>query len=111
MHVQFLPRATVGQLAPTTPVLTLLDTLDDAVALGYHTEDDGTARHGHGSRVYGVKAALAQGNKVFTGAYSVATIASHEACELVIDRHCEQWSDDGQGEKIATEVCDPVQSD
>lgn len=87
--------------------IALMDVLDDAQALGYHTEDQSGRVYG----VVGAKAPLDAGYKALTGPYSVASILSHEACELAYDIHCSGWADSAQGFLVAQEVCDPVQSD
>jgi hypothetical protein len=87
--------------------IALMDTLDDAEALGYHSEDQDGRIYG----VVGAKASLDAGKKVLTGDYSVASILSHEVLELAADVHCAGWADSNQGYLVALEVCDPVQSD
>lgn len=85
--------------------LTLLDTLDQADALGWHT-DDSQGIYG----VIGVKPVLDNGGRPLDGPLSVASVLSHEVCELLCDPYCTSWSDTGRGYLVATEVCDPVQT-
>lgn len=85
--------------------ITVLDSLDEADALGWHTDD------AHG--IYGVvgaKPVLDNGGHPLTGPYSVCSVLSHEVLELFCDPACTSWSDSGRGFLVATEVCDPVQA-
>lgn len=86
-------------------VITLLDTLDEADALGWHT-DDAQGIYG----VVGASPVLDNGGRALTGPYSVASVLSHEVLELFCDPACTSWSDSGRGFLVATEVCDPVQA-
>lgn len=88
-------------------IITVMDTLDDPQALGYHTQDG--SEHIWG--VVGTKAAMDHGAKALTGPYAISTILSHEVAEMFIDPFCSGWFDDGSGTLIAYEVGDPVQSD
>jgi hypothetical protein len=87
-------------------VISVVDTLDEADALGWHTEDAG--EHAYG--VVGCKAVLNQGAKALTGAYSVSSVLSHEIVEMFVDSTCALWADSGRGYMVAYEACDPVQS-
>lgn len=78
-----------------------------AGTLGYHTELAGDVVSG----VVGVGTVLDAGMEVLTGGLSVSTIVSHEVCEMVVNPNVSGWSDSGRGWLVATEVCDPVQSD
>lgn len=100
--VTFSPKPPAG-----ARVVTVMDTLDDAQALGYHTEDAGSKIWG----VVGTKAALAQGAKALTGAYAISSIVSHEVIELFGDARINLWADNGRGTQIAYELCDPVEND
>jgi hypothetical protein len=97
--------------APALPtqarIITVMDDLDDPQALGYHTEDG--ADHIWG--VVGTKAAMSQGAKALTGAYSISSILSHEVGEMFMDPFCSGWYDSGKGYLVAAEIGDPVQSD
>lgn len=88
-------------------VITVMDTLDDAGALGYHTEDAGD----HVWGVVGTKAALAQGAKALVGPYAISSILSHEVIEMFVDPWCSGWFDNGHGLLIALEIGDPVEND
>jgi hypothetical protein len=109
-----LPTVAVTFLANGAPlpskqarVITVMDTLDDAEALGYHTEDAGDHIWG----VVGTKAAMDQGAKALTGKYSISSILSHEVAEMFVDPFCNGWADTGKGYLIAYEVADPVEND
>lgn len=95
--------------SPTTQarIITVQDTLDDAQALGYHTQD-GTE---HIWGVVGTSAAISQGAKALTGPYAISTILSHEVVEMFMDPFCSGWFDSGHGYLVAYEIGDPVQSD
>jgi hypothetical protein len=99
------------RFAPDPPkagrIVTVLDTLDDVDALGWHTDEAGDRIYG----VVGAKVVLDHGATATSGAYAVSTILSHEVCELVVDPFCSGWSDTGRGFLVACEVADPVQSD
>lgn len=87
-------------------VVSVVDTLDEADALGWHTEDRGEHTYG----VVGCKVVLDQGAKALTGPYSVSSVLSHEVVELFVDSTCALWADSGRGFLVAYEACDPVQS-
>jgi hypothetical protein len=103
--VTFLARGTV--LPTAARVITVMDTLDDPQALGYHTESPGERIWG----VVGTAAAMKQGAKALTGPYSISSILSHEAIELFADARINLWADTGRGTQIAVELCDPVEND
>ncbi|MFA7264843.1 MAG: hypothetical protein WC054_00785 [Candidatus Nanopelagicales bacterium] len=88
-------------------VLRLVSVSDESNALGYHTELEGDVITG----IVGVGTVLDAGSKILTGKLSVSTIVSHEVCEMLVNPSCSGWSDSGKGWLVATEVCDPVQSD
>lgn len=109
-----LPTVAVTFLAKGAPppskqarVITVMDTLDDAEALGYHTEDAGDHIWG----VVGTKAAMDQGAKALTGQYSISSVLSHEVIELFGDARINLWADNGRGTQIAYELCDPCEND
>ena len=89
-------------------VITLADVMDEPDALGYHTID---GRTGTVSGIIGVKVCLDNGARPLAGAFSVASVLSHEVCELAVDPFCATWCDTGSGYMVCAEVCDPVQSD
>lgn len=88
-------------------VITVMDTLDDPQALGYHTEQAGDLVWG----VVGTKAAMAQGAKALVGPYAISSILSHEVIEMFVDPWCGGWFDNGHGLLIALEIGDPVEND
>lgn len=88
-------------------VISLLDDPDQADALGWHTEDSGDLIYG---RVF-ARPVLDNGGDALTKQLSVASVLSHEVLETLVDPHCNTWSDSGSGYAVATEVCDPVESD
>lgn len=95
------------KLTAMSRVISMADTMDEANALGYHTIDGS----GVVSGVIGVKVCLDNGATPLTGAFSVASVLSHEVCELAVDPFCASWCDTGRGYMVCAEVCDPVQSD
>lgn len=101
--VRAVPR---GQVPRGGWNLVVLDTLDEAGALGWHT-DDGQGIHG----VVGAKASMDAGYKVLTGPYAVSATCSHEAAELFCNPNANAWRDTGRGSSVIQEVCDPVEVD
>lgn len=88
-------------------IITIENDLDEAGALGYHTED-GT-EHIYG--FVGTSVAIAHGAKALTGDYAISSILSHEVAEMFFDPFCNGWYDTGQGFQVAAEVADPVEND
>jgi hypothetical protein len=91
----------------TAWVMIILDTPDQAGALGWHWQDDK-------DRVYSeifAKPCLDAGSAALTGKYAVSSVASHEALETFGDPFCNGWSDTGRGFLVAQELCDPVEAD
>jgi hypothetical protein len=88
-------------------VISLADTMDEPDAAGYHTVDG----KGLVSGVIGVKVCMDNGSKPLQGAFSVASVLSHECLELAADPFCASWCDTGRGLMVCAEACDPVQSD
>jgi len=88
-------------------LIVILDSPDEADALGYHTETpDG--------RVYGrvfVNPVLDSKGTILKGALSVSSVLSHEVMEQFIDPDINLWADDGLGKLYAIEVADPVEND
>ncbi len=105
VQVTFLTKG--AKLLAGDRLITVMDTLDDAQALGYHTEDG--AEHIWG--VVGTKAAMDQGAKALTGPYSISSILSHEVAEMFVDPYCTGWFDTAKGYQVAYEVADPVEND
>jgi hypothetical protein len=94
--------------------ISMLDNPDVDGALGYHSEDAG--------RVDGfifAKPVLDNGGVVLHDAnnnqnFSVASVLSHEVCEMFGDRFANFWADGPaltQGSEYALELCDPVEGD
>ncbi len=92
----------------------IFDAPDDPGALGYHTEDRG--------QIYGkvfVNPVLEAGGVVLFDPHnpqnvSVASVLSHEVCELFVDPFINSWVDGPEiteGSQYALEVGDPVESD
>lgn len=86
----------------------LFDHADQAGALGYHTEDPNGRKYG---KVFVQDTLQGGGGKVLTGAFSVASVFSHEALEAWGDAPCNRWADAPDSNSYAWELCDPVESD
>lgn len=94
--------------------LALLDSPDEPDALGYHTED---AKGRVWGRVF-VNPVLDNGGEVLHAeapdVVTVASVLSHEVCELIVDPACNRWVDGPplrEGSEYSMEVCDPVEGD
>jgi hypothetical protein len=81
-------------------ILAILDSADEAGALGYHAETGDGRPYG---RVF-VKVTLQDGG-------TVSSVLSHEACEMFGDRVCNRWAQAPDGRMWALELCDAVQGD
>lgn len=79
--------------------ITLVESLDVADAVGYHSV-------GSLGAPYGFVLADPTGSVV---AWQRA--ASHELFEALVDPRCNEWAQDATGRLWALEVCDPVQDD
>lgn len=88
-------------------VVAVLDDADQADALGWHTEDQGGLIYG---RVF-ARPVLDNGGDALRKPLSVASVASHEVLEILCDPRCNLWADVGNGQHVAVEVADPVESD
>lgn len=95
-----------SRITKRSRVISVIDTLDEADALGWHTEDSGEHVYG----VVGAKAVLDHGATALHGPYAVSSVLSHEIIEMFVDPTCSMWSDTGKGFLVAYEACDPVQS-
>jgi hypothetical protein len=92
----------------------VLDTPDVQGALGYHDENGDLPA----GKIF-VGPVLDNGGVVLYDAknpenVSVASVLSHEVCELIIDRYVNAWADGPvlpQGQSYALEVADPVEGD
>jgi hypothetical protein len=98
------------QVAKGAWQVALLDDPDQADALGYHEEDAGIVS----GKVF-ARPSLDNGSKAFTGAYAVSTTLSHEVLEVLADPFTTAWNlaavdRNNNGTFVATEVCDPVES-
>jgi len=95
-------------------VVTMLDESTVAGALGYHSEDNDKI-----DAFIFCKSVLNNGGVALYDAanpqnVSVASVLSHEVCEMVGDRFCNFWADGPairQGNEYALELCDPVEGD
>lgn len=87
-------------------IIALVDDAGEG-ALGWHSETTGDFTYG----TVGVKPVLDNGGDILTGAYSVASILSHEVLELIGNPSVSLWADTGQGYLVAREASDAVQSD
>jgi hypothetical protein len=101
------PGQNAADLPAGTNVITLFDNSDQAGALGYHSENAGGIVYG---RVF-AEPVLQNGGNALTKELSVASVLSHEVLETLNDPACNRWCDTGNGDAIALEVGDPVESD
>lgn len=85
----------------------IMDTPDQANALGYHTTDDNGKPWG---RVF-ASPVLDNGGTVLQGSMSVSSVLSHEVLELFADYNVNLWADRYDGTEVALEICDPVEAD
>lgn len=99
--------STPQDAAPGSWVIVVLDTPDQADALGWHTENQGEFIFG---RVF-AKPVLDNGGDALTKPLSVASVLSHEVVETFCDPNVNLWADTGKGFTLALEACDPVESD
>lgn len=104
VHVNPIKNAALAK--PGDTVLLVMDSPDQADALGYHTEDPGGKRWG---RVF-VQPVLDNGGTVLTGALTVASVLSHECMEALIDPSCSFWAQAADGNYYALEVGDGVEN-
>ncbi|MCC3773273.1 hypothetical protein [Streptomyces sp. UNOB3_S3] len=91
----------------TSSLLHILDHPDQADALGWHTESEGDVIFG---RVFAAPV-LDNGGQVLNGPLTVSSVLSHEVLETLCDSHVNLWASNGNGESVALEVADPVESD
>lgn len=89
-------------------VIGLFDHADQAGALGYHTEDPSGKKYG---KVFVQDTLDGGGGEILSGAFSVASVLSHEGIELWGDAACNRWADGPSRRSYAFELCDPVESD
>jgi len=79
-------------------VLVVLDSSDEAGALGYHSEMGGVPY----ARVFTADCLEA--------GVAASSCLSHEVCEALADPFVNLWAADGDGVLHAYEICDPVES-
>lgn len=91
---------------PGAHIISILDNSDQAGALGWHTEDAGESIYG---RVF-AKPVLDNGGNALTASLSIASVLSHEICEMIGDQSCNLWAEDASGNLHAVELCDPVEA-
>lgn len=97
---------TEAQAPANARIIVVMDSPDQADALGYHTETPDGRMWG---RVF-INPILDNGGTLTEGPNSFSAVASHEALELFCDEHVCLWSDLPDGKhQIAYEVGDPVQ--
>lgn len=96
-----------NQAAAGDTVIIVMDTPDQAGALGYHTEDPGGKRWG---RVF-VQPVLDNHGTVLQGPLTVASVLSHEGMEALVDPGCCFWAQAASGSYYALEVGDAVEND
>jgi hypothetical protein len=95
-------------------VVSILDNSTQAGALGYHSEDNDVV-----DAFIFVKPVLDNGGVILRDPknnqnVSVASVLSHEICEMFGDTFANGWSDGPtlkQGSAYAQELCDPVEND
>lgn len=89
-----------------THIIGIFDNADQPGVLGWHTEDAGESIYG---RVF-AKPVLDNGGDALTKTLSVASVLSHEVCELLGDPNCNLYAQDANGNLHAVELCDPVET-
>lgn len=93
-------------------VITFFDSPDQPGVLGWHSEDGGGEPY---AKVF-VSPVLDNGGGILDGGsanVSVASVLSHEACEMFVDPSINLWADGPMvqdGNRYSYEVCDPVES-
>lgn len=100
-------------------VVSMLDNSTQAGALGYHAEDNDTVDAFIFAQPVLSNGGVALYDSTNPQNVSVASVLSHEVCEMVGDRYAGFWSDgpaivaqDGQTyTEYALELCDPVEGD
>ena len=97
----------LDQVGPAAFPLVVLDTPDQAGALGYHSETPDGRPYG---RVF-VSPTLDAGGTILSGPNAVSVTLSHEVIELVGDLSCNLWAERADGSQVARELADPVEGD
>ncbi len=94
-----------SDVPPGMPTLLIVDTSDQADALGYHTQlADGTI-----TGIVAVKPCLDAGGTALEGPWSVAVVLSHEVIETMLDPACNALAETAQGYRWPQEACDAVE--
>jgi hypothetical protein len=91
---------------PDEWVVAIIDSLDQASALGWHRENQGTLTFG----AVLAEPFLANDGNVLSGKNAVSSALSHMVIESFIDPHVTSWRDVDDRIGYALEVCDPVES-
>jgi hypothetical protein len=105
--------ASYNLVPPTTPILFIEDNADVEGALGYHYETADNKTLG----VVFAGTILEYGGSILTsanGEFTVASVLSHEALEMVVDPNVNMWADGPDieyGWQYCYESCDPVEND
>lgn len=105
--VRQIPVVYVSNPSDTPPgawLLTVLDDADQANALGFHDELKDGIIYG---RVF-ASPVLDNGGAVLQGQLTVASVLSHEVCEIAVDSRVNLWADSGDA-LYALEAADPVE--
>lgn len=103
-----------ARVPATSCVISLLDNPTQAGALGYHSEDNDVI-----DGFIFAKPVLDNGGVILHDPknnqnVTVASVLSHEVCEMFGDRYANFWANGPeitQGSTYALELCDPVESD
>lgn len=88
--------ATSTPTTPGTAAIGILDDADQANDLGWHTESAAGVVYG---RTF-ARPVLDNGGDALTNPLSVASVLSHEACELFLDPSCNLWADAGHRHRV-----------
>jgi hypothetical protein len=99
--------ASAATAPPGSWVIAILDSADQADALGYHDVAAGDVVYG---KVF-AGPVLDNGGDALTKPLSVASVLSHEVLETFVDPACNRWADRDGRTAIALEIGDPVESD
>jgi hypothetical protein len=102
-EIRFFPS---GDVPSGSRVMQLLDHSDQQGAAGYHDED----AQGHPESKIFVEDCMAAGYSINGGPNSVSVTIDHEFKECAFDETCTKYFDMGDGNEIAGEVGDPVES-
>lgn len=98
---------TLAQTDKYDCIVAILDTADQADALGYH---DCTPDGRPYAKVF-LQPILDSGGTLTSGANSLSVTVSHEVLEIMGDVYANFWADGPKGVGYALELCDPVEND